>query len=98
MILVRNTFQLKFGKAKEAKAMVKDGLAIANAAGIKNNRVCLDITGPFYTFVLENTYDSLSDFESTMSEMTKNAEWQKWYASFIQLVESGHREMYTIVE
>jgi len=98
MILVRNSFQLKFGMAKDAKAKMKEGLAFIEEMGVKDNRVCLDVTGPFYTMVLENTFDSLSAFETRMATLGKNEAWQKWYASFSALVVSGHREIYTIVE
>ena len=33
MILVRNVFRLKFSKAKEAVALMKEGLAIQKRAG-----------------------------------------------------------------
>ncbi len=33
MILVRDIFQLKFGKAKEAISLMKEGLAIAKTFG-----------------------------------------------------------------
>ena len=33
MIVIRNTFQLKFGKAKEAVALMKEGLAIQKKLG-----------------------------------------------------------------
>ena len=98
MILVRNVFQLQFGKAKEAMEMMSDGRAIMKSAGYSNVRFCSDVTGRFYTFVLELTFDNLSAFESSRSEMGKVAGWQAWYDSFSQLVESGHREIYTIVE
>jgi hypothetical protein len=97
MILVRNSFQLKFGTAKEAKASMKEGLEIVTGLGVRDNRACLDVTGPFYTLVLENTFDSLSAFEESMAKMGKDAKWQKWYASFCQFIESGRREIYTII-
>jgi len=98
MIVVRNVFQLKFGKAKDAKAKIKEGLEIAIAAGVKDNRACLDVTGPFYTLVFENTFQDLGAFEKGLAKMSKDKTWQKWYAGFSELVESGHREIYTVVE
>lgn len=98
MILIRNSFQLKFGKAKEAKAKIKEGVGFLQEMGVKDNRVCLDVTGPFYTLVLENTMESLSDFENRMSKLGDSKAWQQWYASFSELIVSGHREIYTIVE
>ena len=97
MILVRNTFQLKFGKAKDVKGMMKEGVAIVQSAGITENRVCLDVTGPFYTLVLENTFDNLGAFEAALGKMMQDEKWKAWYSSFSQFVESGHREIYSII-
>ena len=38
MILVRNTFQLHFGKAKDAKAVTKDGMKNLTAPGLIEQR------------------------------------------------------------
>jgi len=97
MILARNSFQMKFGKAKEVKAILKDGLKTLTAPGMVEHRAYMDISGPFYTLVLENTWDSLAAFEKAMAELGNNKEWQAWYAKLIPLVESGHREIYTVV-
>lgn len=97
MILVRNTFQLKFGKAKDAKAVTKDGMKALTASGLIEHRAYMDLTGPFYTLVLENTWDDLSSFERAMADMGANKQWQEWYAKLMPLVESGHREIYTVI-
>ena len=58
MIVIRNVFRLKFGKAREAVALMKDGLAIQKRAvtGVDfSTRMLTDVTGPFYTLVLELT-------------------------------------------
>lgn len=97
MILARNTFQLKFGKAKDVKAIIKDGLNKLKAPGLHEHRAYMDLTGPFYTLVLENTWDSMAAFEKALAELGSNAEWQAWYAKLMPLVESGHREIYTVI-
>jgi len=98
MIVVRNTFQLKFGMAKEAKAKIKEGLTYIEAMGVKDNRALMDLSGPFYTLVLENSFESLAAYEKGMTKLSKNKDWQKWYASFCELVLSGSRAIYTVVE
>ena len=99
MILVRNTFQLKFGKAKDAKTMMKEGLAIADAGRLSDsNRAYIDMTGQFYTLVFENTFANLGAYESAHDKFVQNEAWKKWYGSFIELVESGHREIFSIIE
>ena len=56
MIVIRNVFRLKFGKAREAVALFKEGIAIQKRVGAGmdfSTRLLTDVTGPFYTVVLE---------------------------------------------
>ena len=66
MVVVRNVFRLKFGKAREAVALLKEGVAIQKrvlAGKDFSTRILTDVTGPFYTLVLELTVPSISIFE-----------------------------------
>ena len=99
MILVRNVFRLKFGKAREAVALMKEGLAIQKRAGVEvSQRLLTDVTGPFYTLVLEMTLPNLSTLEQTAPRIMSDKEWQANYQQFSALVDSGHREVFTILE
>lgn len=98
MILVRNTFQLHFGKAKDAKAVTKDGVKNLTAPGLIEHRAYMDLTGPFYTLVLENTWESMAAFEKALAEMGSNKQWQEWYKKLLPLVASGHREIYNVID
>lgn len=100
MILVRDCFQLEFGKARDAVAAWKEGLAIAKKAGLSpNTRLLTDLAGPsFYTLILEATYESLADYEESGRKLFASPDWKKWYASAQPLLKSGRRELYTIVE
>jgi hypothetical protein len=99
MILVRNVFRLKFGKAREAAAVLKEGIAIQKRAGVDmSQRLLTDVTGPFYTLVLELTLPNLAALESVMSRIMGDKAWQANYQKFLPLVESGHREVFTLVE
>ena len=99
MIVVRNVFQVKFGKASDAVALWKEGLALSKRIGFtaKSSRVLTDLVGQFYTVVFENTFDSLSDFESAAKTVMANPEWKSWYAKVAAITESGHREIMNIV-
>jgi hypothetical protein len=47
MIVVRNVFQLKFGKAREALAVMKEGVAIQRRLAAEGSaRLLTDLTGP----------------------------------------------------
>jgi len=100
MIVIRNVFRLKFGKAREAVALFKEGLAIQKKAGGPDlpTRLLTDLTGPFYTVVLEITAPSLASFETDAPRLMGDKDWQANYQKIAGLVESGYREVYTLVE
>jgi hypothetical protein len=99
MIVIRNVFRLKFGKAKEAVALMKEGLAIQHRAGATfSSRILTDLTGPFYTMVLELTVPSLAVFESEGPRFMADKDFQANYQKLVPLVESGYREVLSIVE
>lgn len=97
MILVRDIFQLKFGTARQAVALWQEGLEFLRRDGaVRDTRLLTDLTGPYYTLVLESTYDGIGDFEREMSQAL-NDEWRAWYGRFVPLVDSGRREIFNIV-
>lgn len=99
MIVVRNVFKLKFGKAKEAVAIMKEGLAIQKrTGGDLPSRLLTDLTGSFYTMVLEITAPSMAALEASMPKVMGDKEWQANYQKFSALVDSGSRQIFTIVE
>lgn len=98
MILVRDIFHLKFGKSKDAVKQLKQALEMARKNGFAPDRLLTDFTGPFYTVVLESTHKDLAAYEKSLHSELGSEDWKKWYASFVPLVESGSREMFTVVE
>ena len=98
MILVRDLFQLKFGKAKEALALLKEGLPVIKKGGYKPERALTDFTGDFYTLIMESKFNDLAEYEKALKNELGMPEWQKWYQKLVPLVESGRREILTIVE
>lgn len=55
MIVVRDVFQLKFGKAREAREVMKEGMEIARKYNVGPGRILTDLVGPAYTLVLESS-------------------------------------------
>jgi hypothetical protein len=99
MIVVRNVFRLKFGKAKEAVALFKEGIAIQKRAGVEmNQRIMTDLVGTFYTLVLELTIPNLGALEANMPKVMGDKDWQATYEKISALVESGYREIFNVVE
>ena len=101
MVIVRNVFRIKFGKAREAVALFKESVAIQKRVGGGQElptRLLTDVTGPFYTVVLEITAPSLTAFEAEAPRLMQNAEWQTAYRKLTELVDSGAREIFSVVE
>ena len=98
MILVRDIFRLKFGKARDAKALMQESKKFMPADTAGRSRILFDLTGPSYTMVWEVTYTNLGAWESEMSSGMNEAEWREWYQKFIPLIESSNREIFTVLE
>ena len=101
MIVIRNVFRLKFGKAREAGALFKESIAIQKRVGAGaefSTRLLTDVTGPFYTVVMEVTAPSLSAFEAGAPQLMGDKEWQAVYQKIGALVDSGYREVFSVVE
>ena len=101
MVVIRNVFRLKFGKAREAVPLFKEGMAIQKRIASREEfsvRLLTDVTGPFYTVVLEIVVPSLTAFEAEAPRLMGDKAWQENYQKTVALVESGYREIFTIVE
>ena len=101
MVVIRNVFRLKFGKAKEAVALFKEGIAIQKRVGANMNfstRLLTDLTGPFYTVVLEISVPNLATFEAEAPRLMSDKDWQANYQKSAALIDSGYREIFTVVE
>jgi len=99
MVVVRNVFRLKFGKAREALPVFKEAMAMRQRGGGElSQRLLTDVTGPFYTVVLELTAPSLAEFEALARETMGTAEWRANYEKLTPLVDSGYREIFNVVQ
>lgn len=96
MILVRNVFQLKWGKADEALALMGQFSSQAQAHGVRGLRIMTDLGGQMFTLVQEAEAESLSDWEEERGKMFADPEWQAMFARMNDLIESGRTEFYNI--
>ncbi len=98
MILVRDVFQLKFGKARDALTMFEEGKKYMENDGRTPPRILTDLSGNYYTLVMESSFNNLSDYEKGRTQTTDSKQWHDWYQRFSTLVESGHREIFNVVQ
>ncbi len=93
MYIVRNIFQLQFGKYKEVKVLLDEALRHGFVPDAKSSRILTDFTGDAYRLIFEEGYDTMADFEKALSSELHHPEWKKWYDQFKVHVVSGHREI-----
>ena len=93
MYIVRDIFQLRFGAYKDAKALLDEAYSKGLLPDAKSARVLSDFTGDSYRLIFEEGYDSLSDYEGSLTGSMNKPEWKKWYEKFKQYIESSHREI-----
>jgi hypothetical protein len=100
MILVRDVFRLKFGKAREALAVWKEMAEQGRRSGGMPTppRVLTDLVGPYYTLVMETTAKDLQTWEADIRKGMGDPAFHTLYQKFTPLVESGYREIFTVQE
>lgn len=100
MVVVRDVFRLKFGQSKEAMALWKDAATLLRSSGYGavDVRLLTDLAGaPYYTVVLESTFNSVAEWEKAHQAARDNAPWKAVYAKIIPFTETGHREILSVI-
>ena len=96
MMLIREIFQAKYGKAGELVQLMKQLDDPAMLEGVSSARILTDLTGPFDTVVIESVVESLDTYFGKMFEMFASADQAQQFNPMAELVASGRREIYTI--
>ena len=95
MFVVRNVFKCKPGKAKEAVEKFKAAHALIEGDGV-SARVLVDEVAGFWTVVTEMEVEDLATFDRLMHERASREEVRQAMAGYLDLVDSGYREIFRI--
>jgi len=93
MYIIRDIFQLRFGAFKDAKALLEQAYSKGLLPDAKSARILSDFTGDSYRLIFEEGYNSLSEYEQSLTDSMGKANWKKWYENFKQYVQSSQREI-----
>lgn len=93
MYIVREIFSLHFGQYKDAKKLLDEAYSKGLLPEAKSSRVLTDFTGESYRLIFEEGYDTLSEYETSLTTSMIKPEWKKWYERFKLHVESSQREI-----
>ena len=97
MIIERNVFQAKYGRGDELVQLLEEGRPTLAKYGMGSYRILTDLSGPFFTVEMETELESLAAFESTR-EAFADPDFGDWFARMTELVDSGSRHFFTVVE
>jgi hypothetical protein len=99
MLLVREVFHARYGRGDELVALFKE--MAQHMPSDPSARLMVDASGRFFTIVLESTVESFAAWEASFAEMM-SGEMPPGVQALMdrsnELIESGSREFYTIVE
>ena len=94
MYIIRDIFYLKFGHYRDAKALL-DQASSQNLLPQKalQTRILSDFTGKSYRLIFEESFETLAEYEKSLTDSMATPEWQSWYAQFKTHIERGEREI-----
>jgi hypothetical protein len=93
MFIVRDIFHLQFGRYREAKQLIDEGLQSGQFPKPQNGRILTDFTGEGYRLILEQGFDTLAAFETDLARELGGTGWKEWYEKFKILVRYSEREI-----
>lgn len=93
MFIVREIFHLQFGRFKEARSLVAEGMRKGIISNIEGGRFLTDFTGEGYRFMMELPFKSLADYEAELNREMSGENWQQWYEDFKKLIRYSEREI-----
>lgn len=96
MFLIRDVFQAKPGEAKALVAKFKETAPIMKSEGFANIQIMTDFVANYWTVVLHLEVDNLENYLSKMRTFTSKPEVDRIMKGYMDLVQSGHREIYKI--
>ncbi len=97
MMLVRQTFQAKYGHGDALVELFKEFHATADVPNPEKARILTDASGPFFTVVTEYEVESLGAWETAFQRMMGRPEMEDWFGRMTAVVESGRRDFFNIV-
>ena len=90
MVIVRDTFQAKYGKSGDLVALFKE--ARDSWPGPYSSRILTDASGQFFTVSVETEVASLAEWEELIASIFSAPDFGAWFEQMTALVDSGKRE------
>lgn len=96
MYVVRNVFKAKPGKARELVNKFQAANKLIDDTQIWGVRLLTDTVSTYWTVVLEFEVAELDDYFTAMEERASDPRWKEAMAGYMDLVDGGHREIFSV--
>lgn len=93
MFVIRDIFQLQFGRARDAKESITEFAALLDQEGYGPVRLLSDFTGPSYRLILEFSVETLAAYEDRLGTLMTSDKWRTVYQKYATYVASSYREI-----
>jgi hypothetical protein len=93
MYIVREIFHLQFGRYREAKTLIDEGMQKHLLLQPSGSRILTDFTGEGYRLIIELPYATLADYEVDLKKELGGTGWKEWYEKFKALMRYSEREI-----
>ena len=93
MYIVREIFHLQFGRYREAKTLIEEGMQKHLLLQPSGSRILTDFTGEGYRLIIELPYATLADYETDLKKELGGTGWKDWYEKFKALIRYSEREI-----
>jgi|SRR5262245_9882111 hypothetical protein len=98
MLVVRNVFHCKPGKAGELAERFRRVIPLMQREGAGPARVMVDVVSTYWTVVFEMEVADLAAYERALNDRAATPELRDAMGTYMELVEGGHREVFRLVE
>ncbi len=100
MIVARQVFQAKYGRGDELVSLFKtfNERMAKEEVGLPGFRILTDASGTFFTVVTEVELESFAEWEGKFSAAMAKPWMGEWFAQMVDLVDSGSREFFNVVD
>lgn len=97
MYVIRNVFKCKPGKSKGLIEKFRAAHDLMKKDMELDDRVLVDEVAGFWTVVVEVNVENMAAFENAMKERGSREDVQQAMAGYMDLVDSGYREVFRVV-
>jgi hypothetical protein len=96
MIVIRDTYQLRFGRIDQAVDLFSRMPKTAVGPAPLQHHALTDISGKMYTFVSELLVANLAEWDTIRNKYYDERGFDEWFKEFQLIVQSGRQEFYTV--